>query len=509
VKVLLGVVGKVKVTVDGKDLTAADVKYDGNPTMQPSVPDAAVAEQQKQDRILIAIIDALLTADPADKALTQGRNIAMQYPQRLATMLKAELPADEYRELENRYRYAMVEQVNVARKREGKSPLDPSPVMLAHPQLNLYVDADSKHPMESSEGKIGIGCTSCHDGSGEETNFVLAAHVARPIWVDTKTGEPVLAQQVTPKTPQPKERFALANMLAAVAPEGSVIPTNVSAMHIEPAVETEFDAKADPLPVATEKTAPTPYIDPVTGKRGQAVAQLRYWMNRYEPDAGRPFELVYHEWDRPMLPPKFIQANCVRCHTEAYDIRDTAPVVYEGRALFTRLGCVNCHQMDSIAAEQNRKVGPDLRHVTAKLSPEFINTWIWAPKAFRPTTKMPHFFMLENNSSDEEIRRTRQETRAITEYLVRTAEPLPPAHVIPASFKGSPAAGQALFDSVGCLGCHNNLNDNRDAHPCRRREAPDHARREMDHAGPGQERQAREGTQIQERQGPHGEGTLD
>ena len=35
---------------------------------------------------------------------------------------------------------------------------------------------------------------------------------------------------------------------------------------------------------------------------------------------------------------------------------DTAPVVYEGRALFTRMGCVNCHQMDSIAAEQNRKV---------------------------------------------------------------------------------------------------------------------------------------------------------
>src|ERR1019366_4200480 len=167
----------------------------------------------------------------------------------------------------------------------------------------------------------------------------------------------------------------------------------------------------------------------------------------------------YHEWDRPMLPPQYLQANCVRCHTETYDIRDTAPVVYEGRALFTRLGCVNCHQMDSIPATQNRKVGPDLRHVTAKLSPEFINTWIWSPKAFRPTTKMPHFFMLENSSSDEEIRRTRQETRAITEYLVRTAEPLPPKYVLKPSYQGSADAGHALFNAVGCLGCHNNLND--------------------------------------------------
>ena len=71
------------------------------------------------------------------------------------------------------------------------------------------------------------------------------------------------------------------------------------------------------------------------------------------------------------------------------------------------IGCANCHQMDSIPAEQKRQVGTDLRHVADKLSPAFINTWVWAPKAFRPSTKMPHFFMLENNSSEEELRRTR------------------------------------------------------------------------------------------------------
>src|SRR5262249_860669 len=104
-------------------------------------------------------------------------------------------------------------------------------------------------------------------------------------------------------------------------------------------------------------------------------------------------------------------------------------------------------------------VGPDLRHVASKLSPQFINTWIWAPKAFRPSTRMPHFFMLENNSSDEEIRRTRQEARSITEYLALTAQPWQPSHPIPPGAKGSAEAGKALFNTLGCLACHQNLND--------------------------------------------------
>src|SRR5205823_1567363 len=140
-----------------------------------------------------------------------------------------------------------------------------------------------------------------------------------------------------------------------------------------------------------------------------------------------------------------------------------------------------------ISSNGQRKVGTDLRNVTAKLSPAFINSWIWAPKAFRPSTKMPHFFMLENNSSDNEIARTRQEARAITEYLVRTANrfpqtdmkggavadasgalptttptatnPLPPKHVIPPGLKGSPEGGRAVFTSIGCQGCHTNTND--------------------------------------------------
>jgi cbb3-type cytochrome oxidase cytochrome c subunit len=209
-----------------------------------------------------------------------------------------------------------------------------------------------------------------------------------------------------------------------------------------------------------------------------------------------------------MRPFKYLQANCVRCHSDVYDIKEEAPQVFEGRSLFANMGCANCHLVEKLPAEDvpanasdvrliasngQRKVGTDLRNINAKLSPAFINSWIWAPKAFRPSTKMPHFFMLENNSSDEEIKRTRQEARAITEYLVRTGTKYatsrpagasatrpdgagagaattkpdetiiftaaPPKHVIPAGLKGSPEKGKILFTSLGCLGCHTNLND--------------------------------------------------
>jgi cytochrome c551/c552 len=371
-----------------------------------------------------------------------------------------------------------------------------------------------------------------------ETNFVVAAHTPRPIWVDQKTGAPVLPAQLDPsKAPTDHHGADLSNMLAAVYSHDELIPRHASDIHLtsnghgghgdahrtadshddpkKPAhggtsaagtaaiPTTQATATTQPIAAAPKileeppaDARPVPYFDPVTGATGRAVSQMGYWKRTHEPTAPRSFALVYHEWDWPMRPPKYLQANCVRCHNDVNSIKDEAPKVFEGRSLFINMGCINCHQMDTIpndfapkdpsdirliVANGQRKVGTDLRNVTSKLSPAFLNTWIWAPKAFRPSTKMPHFFMLENNSSDEELRRTRQEARAITEYIVRTASeyvrldpsgqpvvdsngapivgPLPPKHAIPPGGKGSPEAGKIVFNNIGCQGCHTNLND--------------------------------------------------
>src|SRR5207244_4404392 len=40
----------------------------------------------------------------------------------------------------------------------------------AHPRLDLFVDANSPHPVEK------FGCTSCHAGQGSATEFTFASH---------------------------------------------------------------------------------------------------------------------------------------------------------------------------------------------------------------------------------------------------------------------------------------------------------------------------------------------
>lgn len=470
-------VGKIAtVKIDGKPLSS--FKYDptlNDPRAQKSAATQPAATTQPvladpdlQSQVLVALMKAWYLYDPSGKSpssategkvtvdlaptdaknITAPRNAALRYPEELKTALLTTLDKNQLHLLLSRYRYALIDVVNPARKAQRLEPLDPSAVHLAHPRLDLYVDVDSKHSFEA------VGCTSCHDGSGQETDFVVAAHTPRDIYVDSNTGEPVLNTQLVHQPAPPNTIPAMASMLAAIYPPEMVVPAKVASLHIEVPSESTPE-KPD--------SASIDYVDPVNNAKHTAITQFEYWKKTYEPKAPRGFELVYHEWDWPMRSPEMIQANCVRCHVDAYDIKQEAPVVYEGRYLFTNLGCVNCHQMDSIPTYENRKVGTDLRHVTAKLSPAFINSWIWAPKSFRPSTKMPHFFMLENNSSDEELRRTRQEARAITEYLVRTAAPLPAKYKPDPTAKGSAEAGRALFDSLGCLACHQNLNDPTDS----------------------------------------------
>lgn len=417
------------------------------------------------------------------------REAALLYAEAFKKAILAQLPKSAQSMFDDKYRFALTREVNEYREKNGKEPLNPSPVFLAHPRLDLYVDPDSPHPMDAVQGRSGAGCTTCHGGSGMETNFVLAAHAPRSIWVDHKTGEPVFATQLS-KPAAEKHDPTLASMLDVVWPPGSVVPSGVNAAHLalQPTHDAHNQVKLKPfgfglLDRPPHGASPTEYLDPLTGNKSRAVPQLAYW-RKYEPESGARFELVSEYWEWPMRNPDTMQANCARCHSNLTDIADEAPILYQGRTLFARLGCVNCHQMDSIPADDPRDLwsgdkkrgGTDLRNVDAKLSPAFLNSWIWAPKAFRPSTLMPHFFMLENNSSDEEIRRTRLESRAITEYLLATANRYPqqapdgtvtlqswqPKHKPDPKLKGNAAEGQKLFNTIGCMSCHTNLGDRED-----------------------------------------------
>lgn len=56
---------------------------------------------------------------------------------------------------------------------QGRPRIDFRKEIQAHPNLDLYVSPDSPHPMGT------MGCTVCHEGAGQDTDFILAAHTPK------------------------------------------------------------------------------------------------------------------------------------------------------------------------------------------------------------------------------------------------------------------------------------------------------------------------------------------
>jgi len=283
--------------------------------------------------------------------------------------------------------------LNRDRATRGEPPLQVGQPLLAHPDLGLFVSADSPHPMSR------MGCTVCHEGNGEETDFVLAGH--------------------TPNSPAQQLEWA-----------------------------------------------------------------RKYYVRRAGLVPEHSFRSAEPRVTQPIIPPKYAAAGCTKCHAKVADIAigDTSPTgrrIHRGRFNFTSLGCANCHLVRELAGV--RRVGTDLSHVAEKLSRGFVHHWSWQPKDFRPSTRMPHSFLQENNDAasrggsgdNEPVLRTRAEVAAMTEYLFAASEPYD-RQTLPAdlwdpledenSVRVSAAAdrGRRLFDSLGCLACHANLSHRSD-----------------------------------------------
>ena len=209
--------------------------------------------------------------------------------------------------------------------------------------------------------------------------------------------------------------------------------------------------------------------------------QRKIWADRYcTRTAGLVPQQSWHtaeqSWDQPMLLPKYAEAGCAKCHslvadTARYDYQPVAKRINEGRFLFTTLGCANCHRVAELAG--SRRVGPDLRHVSQKLDRDFMQRWIDAPKSYRPSTPMPHYFQQENNDAwsqtgggdTDPVLRTKAEVVALTAYLRAVDDDyeksaLPPELWKPLADEHSEATaaaadrGRRWFGSVGCLACH-------------------------------------------------------
>lgn len=195
-----------------------------------------------------------------------------------------------------------------------------------------------------------------------------------------------------------------------------------------------------------------------------------------------------HFWEYPQHSRPLMESGCLKCHHEVTELGvnptygATAPKLYEGYSLIRDFGCFGCHEINGfdgalaigpdlrlepqtaeeaarIAADPNqvagsmRKVGPSLRHVASKTTPEFVAYWTEIPKRFRPETRMPQFFHLANQEDALAALLQPVELAGIAAYLADRSEPLQlqqPAE----GYTPDPERGRVQFARRGCLACH-------------------------------------------------------
>ena len=156
-----------------------------------------------------------------------------------------------------------------------------------------------------------------------------------------------------------------------------------------------------------------------------------------------------HLWDYPMLPANMTEASCAKCHKQEVFI-PKAEKLNIAYATYERAGCYACHKTRGF--EGLRKPGPILTKINAKLTPDWVKTWIRDPKAVKPTTWMPRIWYNSNSNSPEDAVRNEVEINAAVAYLFASAAPYEPAVKDPPH--GDAKRGEQIVKSVGCLGCH-------------------------------------------------------
>ncbi|HEY3169476.1 MAG TPA: c-type cytochrome, partial [Thermoanaerobaculia bacterium] len=209
---------------------------------------------------------------------------------------------------------------------------------------------------------------------------------------------------------------------------------------------------------------------PCHGGRDRASS---FWSAGHSPETPKEEARWSHalgwKFDRfnetPILPMKYTEAGCYRCHSEETNFRE-APTLDAGMKTIEDLGCWGCHRIEGLDKQHIPKVGPSLEKVASKVSREWATRWVMKPDAFRASTRMPQFFYLENfvdvsgpKPPTPAQKRMNEQGRiendvmanSIIAYLFDKSRP---AEVAPVAGHGDPARGQTLLSERGCFGCH-------------------------------------------------------
>ncbi|MFQ6115758.1 MAG: c-type cytochrome, partial [bacterium] len=153
---------------------------------------------------------------------------------------------------------------------------------------------------------------------------------------------------------------------------------------------------------------------------------------------GRPY------WEEPLLPKKYIESSCGRCHKE--EAVPEAPTLTLGRQFLKTYNCAGCHKI----GDMTKSYAPRLDGIGDKTTRSWLVRWLKDPKAFRPKTKMPDFKLND------------QEAELLADFLMtfkkypnnKKLEPLPPELKQEYPPDELVDLGKTRFRQARCISCH-------------------------------------------------------
>lgn len=344
-----------------------------------------------------------------------------------------------------------------------------------HPRLDLYLGSTSPHQ------KGDFGCTICHQGQGSATSFQWASH--------------------TPNTPR-QERgwvrdhqwFENHHWILPMFPERFVESTCLQCHHdvVELAPSARFPDPPAPKVMRGYElvrdngcfgcheilgfNGPTVRIGPdLRTEPSYAPAAIEMLTDPGLTDDQRQMAAALVDDPTDAALRRRLAQSIGEMMAEAKS-NDDAPPLHERTVLMAELIGARDETPGAM-----RRVGPSLRYVASKVSPEFLYDWIREPKHFRPSTNMPQFFGLFEHlepkyspeasvhtegeaevaahAARQEPHRTAQlesiEIHSLVAYLESRSQPFAylerPAEV---DQPPSEERGRELFQLRGCLACH-------------------------------------------------------
>lgn len=340
-----------------------------------------------------------------------------------------------------------------------------------HPRLDLFLGADSPHPMEK------FGCTTCHGGSGHSVSFKTAAHTPKN---DKQAEEWKKKYHWKEMKHWSEKMLPLQHIEASCAKchQGSAEVPQAPKLNEGRKLAETFGCFNCHKVEGFERWKVGPSLLNVQSKL-EADWIIRWLQNPKEFRPSTKMPRIFH-LSNTSDAASMEKSNVAIAGISAYLSKNSDAVTLEtpkvkgnaenGKKLVSEIGCLGCHTADGNSAND---FGPELVGLGSKVKEEWLFTWLKNPKHYSPATRMP------------DLRLSDQEAADITAHLMASKnekfDSLRPPHIKPESVDGLAAeylkgkmrekeiketiekmapeerlefVGKQAIAHQGCYGCH-------------------------------------------------------